>query len=222
MSTALARTRSHPGKYASGKSKMTTTKVKQIIVNSLEKKQKVTKFPDEFDSVTTAWSEVDLLDLEEGEQSDQRIGKSVSITSIEMIAVVSGGQVNGATDDTRDTMRVVIGLYHGGAVTPLTTAGAALDSPIKPYLFTRATLIRKYLDKFVTLDTNGADSTGYLPVQKTLKFYKKFKKPIKITWGTDPDDYPSKKLIMSCLSDSAGVPNPGFVHGYIMVRYIDA
>jgi len=176
-----------------------------------------------FPSVGNAWTERELNLVAAGTESNQRTGRRIKLKSLEIKGTLAAGASGNVLDDPYNNMRIVIGLYDES--TPLTTGSATMFLPIMRTLGTNGSLIKKYLDKFVALNvtsTEKGQGDGYAPQCKTFKFYKKWKKGIFIDYiGTDADDG-TKFLYMSCISDSAAVPNPGFVTGYILLKYEDA
>lgn len=176
-------------------------------------------------SIPSTWVEVNTCNPAEGANKYGRIGTKIRIKSIEINTVLSGGQNGLLTDDNYNIFRIVIGKYTGQTATPLASASVGLNSPIKKdWNNGRGTLIQKYVDRYIPLDvasTEKGAGDGYTPKLKIFKYYKRFKNFV-VTYADDTTNYPSSRLIMSFISDSAAVTNPGFVSGYAVIRYEDA
>lgn len=176
-------------------------------------------------SIPSTWVEVQGVNPAQGLAKNNRIGTKIRVKSIEVNAVIAQGSGGVLTDDPYNIMRIVIGKYSGQTTTPLATAGVTINQPIKKdWTSGRGTLIQKYVDRYVPLmvaSTEKGGGDGYTPALKRFKYYKRFKNFV-ISYNDDTTNYPSQRLIMSLISDSAAVTNPGFVAGYALVRYEDA
>lgn len=176
-------------------------------------------------SIPSTWVEVALCNPGQGTAKNQRIGTKIRIKSIEVNAVLSAGANQVVTDDAYNVFRMVVGRYTVQTATPLATAGITLNDPIKKdWNNARSTLITKYMDRYIPLTVTSTEKgagDGYAPGLKLIKFYKRFKNLV-VTYNDDTINYPSSRLLMGFISDSAAVTNPGFVAGYTLVRYEDA
>jgi len=163
--------------------------------------------------------------LAQGTGSNERIGNQVKIRSIEMKMVISTGTALSVLDDSFNVLRMVLALWGGNTTTPLATAPATtMNKPIRSGL-SGAGFIKKYLDKYIPItvtcpEASGGD--GYTPGLRQIKYYKKFKIPLPITFATNATTYPDKRLILSMISDSSVTPHPGIINGYYVVCYEDA
>lgn len=175
-------------------------------------------------SISNAWIEVCVNLWSQGTSTGTRVGRKVQIKSLFIYGTIAGGDSESALDDPYNNVRFVIGLYDGSAgATPLTTANMNIDSVIKrdSCRFLR----RKYYDKYIVFNvasTEKGGGDGYAPTIKKFRYYKRFKRPINVWFADDTNLYPSIRLVMSAISDSAAIPNPGFVNGYWVVKYQDA
>lgn len=176
-------------------------------------------------SIPSTWVEVNGVNPAQGIAKNQRIGTKIRVKSIEVNAVLAQGSGSVLTDDPYNIMRIVIGKYTGQTATPLATAGITMHQPIKKdWSDARGTLIQKYVDRYVPLEVQSTEKgggDGYTPALKSFRYYKRFKNFV-ITYNDDTNNYPNQRLIMSVISDSGAVTNPGFVAGYTVVRYEDA
>lgn len=199
--------------------------VNRVVRKNTELKGYGIELPSVFASVGTTWNEQVMLNPAQGTAEIQRVGRKIKIHSIEVKGVLAQGSNETALDDSYNVMRIVIGLFDGDETTPLATAGANMHAIIQKQYATRGALLRKFFDKYIVLNVQASepgDGDGYAPQVKSFNYYKRFKKPITMTWGDDTVNYPDQKLMMCVLSDSNAVVNPGFIAGYWMVRYTDA
>lgn len=195
---------------------------KALVELQPEKKYAGIDLLNSFASISSSWSEIMMCGPSQGVNFSERIGRKIRISGYEVRGVLTEGSVDGIADDLYNNVRIVIGLYNAGSQTPLGDATTSINAPIEPMLNTRGRLIKKYHDKYLALETTGAGQTGYCPSMKNLSIKKFFKKPIVVEYGTDTNVYGDKMLIMSMISDSVGVPNPGFTCGYFRVWYTDS
>lgn len=200
--------------------------VQRAIGANVENKQVTVSMNATFSAITTTWTEADLCNITQGVTGPARIGRKVKLCSLEINCVIAEGAAEILTDDPYNVVRCMVALWSGAAgTTPLATAGTTINAPIRKNLGTRNYLIKKYLDKYIGLQVTSTEKgggDGYTPQLKNIKYYKKFKKPILITWGDDTTTYPDKRLMISMISDSSAVTNPGIIAGYAVMTYEDA
>lgn len=194
--------------------KKTTKKTSYSYINKQinrmkEKKAYVIDLTNNFSSIAATWIEQDMTDIDVGSTFGTRDGAKVGITSIRFYGVVSNG-------DDNNMLRIVVASWDSSTQTPLATNGAVLSSSIIKGSTSAQAIKKKYLDKYYTLD---APNTGEV-VQRTVKFFKRFKNPLPIMYSGDGTTG-SVKIIISVLSDSGIAPNPGFIAGYFITRYVD-
>lgn len=211
-----------PRKYRTRK--VVSRNVKQY-VNKAIAKQVETKFvnntlPTAFSSIGNTWVEQDMTAIAQGAGIAQRNGHEVKITGFNLRGTLVGGQSNLATDDNRNTVRIILATWDASSAGPLAANGATIDSYISKNTTVSRGLIKKHIDKIIELPTAGRDSTGYLPAIKLVKFFKKLRTFIRYYGSASTND--NKKLILSMISDSAAVSNPGFTQGYYSVFFEDA
>lgn len=122
-------------------------------------------------------------------------------------------------------MRCIVALWSGSTVvTPLQSAAVQMDALIRKTVAPQG-LLKKYYDKYIPLQVTSTTQDagqGYCPGLRKFKYFKLFKKGIVIDFGAATTLTPDKRLMIAMISDSFGVPNPGFVTGYWAVSYEDA
>lgn len=179
-----------------------------------------------FSSIGSTYIEQDLTNIVRGDQPFQRIGSEVMIRSVQFIGTLVSGAQNTVADDRYNTVRCVLGLYNTAyaGLTPLTSSGFGGSGDTLQWINKKnCTLLNwKLWDKVTVLSTQGVDYVGVVPGIRLLKFYKKFKRPIRIRFYDDNPGTKNQSLILSCVSDSVAVPNPGFTAGTVTIRYEDA
>jgi len=90
-----------------------------------------------FDSVSTTWSEYDLVGpITQGSDASNRIGRRIALKWIRLKTVLTGGAIGaGGVDDYYNTLRLCcyIGNYAktGSIVTPMFTTGFSRVSPLR-------------------------------------------------------------------------------------------
>lgn len=212
-------------KYAKKSRPVTRNEVKRMLDANIEDKFTTNTLTSTWSSVAGAWVELNLCNPGEGDTGYTRTGRKIRIKSLEIKGVAVQGSSESLTDDAYNVMRVVIGWYTGTTDTPLQTAGIGINGSFNNLNKGSAQLVRKYLDRYITLPVTSTEQgagDGYAPGMKHFRYYKKFKQPLTIQYGDDTATYPSHRLIMSVISDSVAVPNPGLNYGYFIVRFEDA
>lgn len=192
---------------------------------TVEEKRLPTDLKVAFGSIGTMWTERTLFQVSQGVKNSERIGNRIRVKSIEIKGIVSQSSAESALDEPYNVLRIVLGHYKGSAVTPLTLGGAGLNTPITKHENTGATLIKKYMDKYIPLtavSTEKGGGDGYTPSLKQVKYYKRFKKGKIIEFMNHTTGTYNGMFVLSMLSDSSAIPNPGFVAGYMIVTYDDA
>lgn len=191
--------------YSKNVSKAVKHYVNKQIAKNTENKMIVYDASGEFNSLSTTWTELNLTDIDQGTSVIERIGRQIKLKSLEVDMVIKAG-------DTNNILRVIIGLFSGQMTTPLATGTQGLSTAITKN--TCEGLIKKYYDKYVVLDGVRQDMAH-------VKYFKKFKKPIYITWSSDAASQ-DKHLFMSILSDSSAVTHPSSPVGRVLLRFEDA
>lgn len=199
--------------------------VNRTMAKVVEKKHIIKNMVSSFGSIPSTWIESDMSTTPQGDGVSEHVGRSLLLKSLEIRGVVNSSAVGNILDDGWNVLRVIVGLFDGSVSTPLQTAGISFNDAYFKSVGGSANLIKKYMDRYIALPVTGVEKgngDGYTPGMKTFKYYKKFKKPIKITYSDGTSNYPDRRLIVACISDSGSVPHPGFVAGYMVARYVDA
>lgn len=209
--------------YKPKKKVATIAYVNRAIHKNIENKFDYGALNATFASVGNTWTELAFGLVNRGTEVRQRIGNSITVKSIQLEMVIVGGAVNSVADDARNTIRMVLASWDGASNAPLGTATWNMNYPIRSTLGpTGSSMLKKYYDKYITLTSPGPDDTGYIPGMRKVSYYKYFKKGYKMDFADATADYPDKRLILSMISDSALVPNPGVTNGYFVITYEDA
>jgi len=196
--------------------------VHRAITRNIETKVKEYQLSNTWGSVSTNWVENAIEGgIGQGEAGNERIGRSIQITEIELKGVLMNGVSNLITDDNRNLFRLVIGIWDN-STTPCQAVPVLMWEKVTKALNSEGNIMRILYDKTFSLCAVGRDSTGYLPMTRNVYYKKRFKPALKITWSDDTSDYPDKRLVVSMMSDSAAVSNPGFITGFLNLSYNDA
>lgn len=173
-----------------------------------------------YTSIGNAWIETDLTDIDEGDDLNARTGRMIQLSSFTLRGSFVGAQNGGVTDDAYNTVRIVLALWDSTTNTPLATNGAIIDTIIQKERAFGKGLVKVYYDKTFMLNTPGVDGDGYLPAVKQISIFKKLGDK-KIKYCSADGATAEQKLILSIISDSSAIVNPGFVHGRMNLRYED-
>ena len=140
--------------------------------------------------------------------------------------VIAQGSSQLLTDDAYNVVRIVVAVWKGNTgQTPMTSAGAAMNTPLIQVALNGMDLERVLMDKYIPLTVTGNEKgsgDGYTPMLKNVQFYHKWTKAQNIYFGDNGNLLPDRRVVVSMLSDSAGSPNPGFLCGYLLARWEDA
>lgn len=198
--------------------------ITKTLDKSIEDKHIVRNLTD-WNSISTSWSEFNMSSMAQGTGGEYRIGRRIKIKSLLIKGVLCSGVNQTSLDDAYNVVRIVIGTFtFGSGTTPLASYAITINQPIDSTVGVAA-VQKLYLDKYITLNCSTNEKgpgDGYAPVLKNFNYYKKFKKPIYINFADDTATTPNKRLFFSLISDSVAVPHPGFINGYIYMRYEDA
>lgn len=204
-------------------------KIKRYVQNAIrynvEDKYQQFALGTNFSSVGLTFVEQNVSNVARGTQAFERIGSEIKIKSIYFRGILQGAQTGSVADDSNSSIRLILGLYNTayGGLTPMATSGfngLNLGTWINKKNCTQ--MQWKFMDKLIFLPAQATASTGYLPTGRVVKFYKKFKRPIRIRYFDDNPGTAANSLIFSMASDSGAVVHPGFTYGSIVIRYEDA
>lgn len=163
-------------------------------------------------SINNAWIEVDLTNIAQGDSATSRDGADIILESIEINAVVANG-------DDNNVVRMIIAIWDNTTQVPLADGGGNIDSVLTLANVNGYTagMSKKLYDQYILLDVPFTGAT----VQKPIKYYYRFKNGLKIHYTTGASTG-SKKIILSMISDSIAVANPGITHGFAKVVFTDS
>jgi hypothetical protein len=171
-----------------------------------------------FTSVSTTPVGIDITNLiAQGLGVGQRIGCAIQPIAFSVRGTLLGGQANAVTDDTYNTVRILVMEIDSNFAT---LVGITVQSVLEPRTF--AGLRHVLLDRIITLSTPGRDSTGYLPAVKNISYDLNLRyKPQYTYTGAAGSTINPTSLVMAMVTDSAAVANPGFTGGQWVFRYTD-
>lgn len=170
-----------------------------------------------FASVSTAGALQDLgTNIAEGSEMNQRVGRTITLRSLDVFGTLLGGQVNLVGDDSHNTVRIVVFEGQPGLV----AAGInwTLNTVADPRTINGCSRILS--DRFYKLVSPGRDSTGYVPAEQLVKFSVPLSGQM-IFSGAAAGTQSGRTIYMYMVTDSAGVPNPGFSTGVASLSWYD-
>jgi hypothetical protein len=169
-----------------------------------------------FSSISSSWSLYEPTNLIRiGTDFGFRLGRLVRVTSLMTKGMLVGGQVNLGTDDSRNIVRLVVALV-GDGFDATKLSGVSLDTPITNMNVTG--LMRVYTDRLFNLSTFSRDTVGYVPAQRSVSVNSYINE--RVLYNDSLGGFsPVPKVVIFMRSDSAAVPSPGFVSGYIQIRF---
>lgn len=185
-------------------------------VNGYSKRRQV-DLTTSFGSIGNVWIIEDSCLLAAGTDISQRIGRAVTIQSLDVDGLLVGGQVNGALDDNYNVARLVVFLGRPGLVSA-DWAGRTFDDPVNPGV---EGVTRVLHDSQIILRVPAADSVGYIPA--VARVQRHIKAGVKAYYGSAASSVPTAgdSLFFALITDSSAVPNPGFTHGYYRLNFSD-
>jgi hypothetical protein len=145
-----------------------------------------------------------------------RIGNVIEPNSVSFQGVLMGGQSNVVADDKYNIFRVI--------VTWATVAGLAAFNPSLVSGVNCRTFpgIEEVLyDQTFCLSSPGPDSVGYMPPTKAVKFSIPLRNKKIFFNGTGQGSQCDRTIGITCVSDSAVAPSPGFQSGVACMTYLD-
>jgi len=211
--------------------KAVKTYVNRSISRNIQNKQVTFALPDlaDFDSIPNTWTEYDFVtSISQGEADGQRIGREIKLKSLRVKGVITGGQNENLLDDPYNVVRMVLGEYNNDSSSPLATYSVGINYDISKKLENgvSSVLLKKHLDKYMTFEAacnekGGGD--GYTGQVKQFSIHKRFKGGLTVRYPADGNQTnPSRRLILSMISDSGTQPNPGVIAGYATLTFEDA
>lgn len=199
---------------------VTTMQLYKAIHKNIENKFYWEALTSQFNSIGSAsWIERDLVGVTQSVA--ERIGREINVRSIEINGILASGANETAVDDPYNVVRVV--LLLGDQATVLQTASKTINDVIR--VANTYGMRKKYLDKVIPLtitSTEKGAGDGYTAGLRKFKYYKKFKKPMKIMFASATWNSNDIHIVLSMKSDSGAIVNPGFIQGYWCMTYEDA
>lgn len=169
-----------------------------------------------FSSVSTAVSYIDLTALMgAGTDYFNRVGRQVTLRNLSVSGTLVGGQSNLATDDPYNVMRISVvkgnvGMSFGvWGLTQVLSADTVIG------------LDRVLMDRFITLESPGRNSVGYMPAIKRVEFNVPLASTVTHFTTAAAGSQNGETCYLVMISDSTVVSNPGFVDGSWVVRFDD-
>jgi hypothetical protein len=168
---------------------------------------------------TAAGTSAPLNNVIQGtEYYGQRIGRNVLAKHLSIHGVLVGGQTNTNVDDSYNVVRMVVATYNSSVAAPFTNLTLDLVLDDRDAAFPG--LIKVLFDKFYVLSSPGGDTVGYLPATKPIKIDIPLDEEIQFNTVGVNSTSPTN-IIIAMVTDSAAVPNPGFVSGTEILSYSD-
>lgn len=154
------------------------------------------------------------------------VGRKVRIKSLEIKGILSGGQNGTALDEAYNVVRLCVVSARGTSTTtpPAFLLGAGLNAPFQHDITNSASLSKVYMDRYIPMVSNGTERAagdGLNPHLRFVHYYKRWRNGFPIIYLSDTTAT-KRDIWIWMLTDSAAVPNPGFVNGWIKVIYEDA
>lgn len=165
--------------------------------------------PASFTAIGNTWAEFEPLQaIAAGDDAQNRHGRQIYVDRLEIRGTLVGAQSNSIGDDAYNTVRIVVATYKGataGAITPLATASYALQVPLLQGV---VPVDKVYTDKTFVMNTNGLNSTGYVPVAKYIRLSIPIRRVFDFlnAFSNSCIDH----LVISMISDSTAIPHVGF------------
>lgn len=168
---------------------------------------------------TAAGTSAPLNNVIQGtEYYGQRIGRNVLAKHLSIHGVLVGGQTNTNVDDSYNVVRMVVATYNSSIAAPFNNLTLDLVLDDRDANFNG--LIKVLYDKFFILSSPGGDTVGYLPATKSINIDLPLDEEIQFN-GTGANTTTPTNIIIAMVTDSAAVPNPGFVSGTEILSYSD-
>lgn len=229
MSTMIVAKKRPYKKYGKKRSGYVTKRqMYKAIHSNIENKIYSRPVDPDLESITAgAWASANMMLVPQGTTNITRIGNTITLRNMEVNGVISNGDHHFTINHPSATLRIVIALWASGADTnPLQNSAWPFDTPLRRTQCPQG-LLKKYYDKYIPINciTNDLVNIGqFIPSIRKFKYYKQFKKGLKIDFGANTSTaFPDKRLIISVCHDAAtGSGLPGFVKGYWAVSYEDA
>lgn len=170
-----------------------------------------------FSSVSTTTTFIDLTALiGAGTDYYNRIGRQVTLSRLQISGLLVGGQVNLATDDAYNSFRITVASGNVGMTWTPYGLTQVLSADLVPGLD------RVLYDHVFSLSAPARDSTGYMKALKRIEINLDLPKIVTHFQTAAAGSQNGNTVYLVMVSDSVAVPNPGFVDGSWVLRFIDA
>lgn len=198
--------------------------IRRTVFNMAETKSATLALATVYSPLTTTWVE-SILIPSQGGLSTQMIGRRYELIGFTLFGTLAGGQSNSTFDDKYNIIRIIAAVFDGDAAGAATTSKwpimsqgpttpVRLKSPIWPADGSTQAMRRILKSKLYTLVSPGRDSTGYMPVLRTVKFSVRLKKPLIVNYTNEGGGIrPDKYVGIGMVTDSSATPSPGFISG---------
>jgi len=197
--------------------------VKRVLDIRTEDKHVGFEVPNEFGTLGSSWTEKVVCNPSQGDGEGERIGRKIRVKSLSFHGILQQGANLLATDDAFNCFRFVLAWWKPFNIAPCATISLPFNRPLEKGYPGGIYVQRKLFDFTFPMVAHGlerAGGDGYVPSLRKFKFYKRLN--MTMHWDDDTTNNPDKILVLSMLSDSAAVTNPGFIAGYCCVTYEDA
>lgn len=180
----------------------------------------------EFASISNTWVELDVLGaITQGSNYvNNRIGNKISVMAFELYGTIKGGTTGGIADDSYNCGRLVISQFNltknGVAINPFYNQSIDRNLPLSKRNVNGLAWV--YRDKYIPMNISSNSGTTMTSSIRNVKEKIRFKKPINVTFTQGGTHYNQTQLYVAMVTDSAVIPHPGFISGYVKVWYKDA
>lgn len=159
-----------------------------------------------------AWDYYDFTaQITQGDDVSNRTARKIKIKSLTINGVLQSQL------ETSGSLRLVIFTTYDQSATPLSTV--TFSELIQKNDQGLSQLSRKYYDKYIVFNPI-LSATSYN--SRVVRYYKRFRKPIYVTYATSAETSISRRLVMAILTDSASPADLTFTAGYAKITFEDA
>lgn len=169
-----------------------------------------------FSSVSTTTTFIDLAALiGAGTDYFNRIGRQVTLSRLQVSGLLVGGQVNLAADDSYNSFRITVASGNVGMTWTPFGLTQVLSADLIPGLD------RVLYDRVFPLSSPGRDSTGYMKALRRVNINLALPQIVTHFQTAAAGSQNGNTVYLVMVSDSVAMPNPGFVDGSWVLRFID-
>jgi hypothetical protein len=167
-----------------------------------------------FSTISTTTKILDLSSpIVEGDDWNMREGRNIHLRDLIFYGQFIGGQSNVALDEQRNCVRIAV----VEAPTSWSSSSINVSSPAD----CRAWGCQRILfDEIFSLVSPGRDTVGYMPAGLYVDRKVRIRNNINYAGAGSAADV-GLTIFLVMVSDSAAVPNPGFVNGTWLLRFED-